>query len=214
MNEAIRIAICDDHRVVTEALSELLNAVEGIACVGTASNAQDALFMLDHIGVDVLLTDLDMPGMDGFELATAARAKFPQLRVLVLSMHEETALVKRALEIGADGYVLKSAAKDELVLALREVQAGRRYFGGGTADSLLGRTAVKGGGAALLEGLTDREVEVLAALAEGLANKEIGDRLFISPRTVDTHRTNLMRKLDMHNVAGLVRIAIKAGLVR
>lgn len=214
MSEAIRVAICDDHRVVTEALGDMLNGVEGITCVGATASGEEALFLLGHIGVDVLLTDLDMPGMDGFELARKAREGNSRVRILMLSMHEEAALVKRAIDIGTDGYVLKSAGKDELVLAIREVHAGRRYFGGSVTGLLLGKPVMKEGGSALLEDLTEREVEVLTALAEGLANKEIGERLFISPRTVDTHRTNLMRKLDTHNVAGLVRIAIRAGLVR
>ncbi|MBX2972116.1 MAG: response regulator transcription factor [Flavobacteriales bacterium] len=214
MSEPIRIAICDDHRVVTEALGDMLGGVDGIACVGKAASGDEALFLLGQVGADVLLTDLDMPGMDGFELAAQVRQRHKDMRILILSMHEEAALVKRAMEAGADGYVLKSADRDELVRAIREVHAGRRYFGGSVADVLLGRPVVKAGGAALLQDLTEREVEVLSALSEGLENKAIGARLFISPRTVDTHRTNLMRKLDTHNVAGLVRIAIKAGLVR
>lgn len=214
MNDMIRVAICDDHRVVSEALKELMNGVGGVNCVGIAASGEEALFMLEHIEADVLLTDLDMPGMDGFELALKARSKHVDLRILVLSMHEEAALVQRAAEIGADGYVLKSAGKDELVLAIREVFGGRRYFSGSVTNTLLERTAANGTGSTLLKELSSREVEVLAALAEGLGNKEIGARLFISPRTVDTHRTNLMRKLETHNLAGLVRIAIKAGLVR
>ncbi|TXI82733.1 MAG: response regulator transcription factor [Flavobacteriales bacterium] len=210
----IRLAICDDHRMVTEALGDLLGGVEDIACSGTAASGEQALLLLGRIEVDVLISDLDMPGMDGFELAAQAKRRYPALRILILSMHEEAALVKRAMEAGADGYVLKSAGKEELVRAIREVHAGRSFFGGSVAEVLLGKTVVKEGGAALLSELTEREVEVLAALSEGLDNKEIGKRLFISPRTVDTHRTNLMRKLDTHNVAGLVRLAIKAGLVR
>ncbi|HRF78555.1 MAG TPA: response regulator transcription factor [Flavobacteriales bacterium] len=214
MDTEIRLAVCDDHRVVTEALSDMFNAVEGLSCVGTAAQGEEALFLLEHVAVDVLLTDLDMPVMDGFELLTSVQRTHPNTKVIVLSMHDEAALVKRAMEQGADGYVVKSAGKDELILAVREVFAGRRYFGGSATDALLGGNKAGANGSGVLADLTEREVEVLAALAEGLGNKEIGERLFISPRTVDTHRTNLMRKLDTHNVAALVRIAIKAGLVR
>ena len=210
----IRLAICDDHRVVTQALGDLLGGVEDIVCVGTAAGGEEALHLLDQVAADVLITDLDMPGMDGFELAAKAAKRHVDLRILILSMHEEAALVKRAMEAGAHGYVIKNACKDELVRAIREVYAGRTYFGGSVAHVLLGKPLVKEGGAVLLQDLTEREVEVLTALSQGLDNKEIGKRLFISPRTVDTHRTNLMRKLDTHNVAGLVRLAIKAGLVR
>lgn len=214
MTEEIRIAICDDHRVVTDALRDMFNGVPGYTCVGTAASGTEALFLLQHVAVDVLLTDLDMPGMDGFELLAAVRTKHQAVKVLVLSMHDEAALVKRAMELDADGYVVKNAGKEELMLAVREIAMGRRYFGGSVAEALLGKATPSVAGAHVLADLTEREVEVLAALAEGLGNKEIGERLFISPRTVDTHRTNLMRKLDTHNVAGLVRIAIKAGLVR
>lgn len=211
MNQTIRIALCDDHRIVTEGLVTLLQGTSGIECVGTAATGEEALFLLGHVQVDVLLTDLDMPAMDGFELTAQCKRRHPEVRVLVLSMYDEPALVHRAMEAGADGFLVKNTGRVELVFALREVSAGRRHFGSGVTEGFMRQ----GGGAraGLLAELSEREVEVLAALAEGLGNKEIGERLFISPRTVDTHRTNLMKKLDIHNVAGLVRIAIKSGLV-
>jgi two-component system response regulator NreC len=213
MNKAcIRVILCDDHTIITDGLRRLIETEADIECAGVASNGVEAMYLLEHIKADVLLTDLDMPEMDGAELIERARHKFPHLRVLVLSMHDEPPLVKRMMDLGADGYLVKSAGRDELLLAIRNVYAGHRHFGSALAEAMLrngnGRT-----GSALLAELSEREVEVLAALAEGLGNKEIGEKLFISPRTVDTHRTNLMKKLDTHNVAGLVRIAIKAGLV-
>lgn len=211
---SIRVLLCDDHRVVTQGLRHLLEGVADITCVGEAANGIEALGLLDHLGAQVLITDLDMPEMDGLALASRARQKHPQLKVLVLSMHDEPAMVRRALEAGADGYLVKSAGRDEVVLAIREVQAGRKHFGSGVAEGIMRQGAEGRQGAEQLKELSEREVEVLAALAEGLGNKEIGDRLHISPRTVDTHRTNLMRKLDIHNVAGLVRLAIRAGLVK
>lgn len=211
---AIRVLLCDDHRVITEGLRELLAGSEGIECIGEARSGVEALHLLDHLRADVLLTDLDMPQMDGYQLMERAKAKHAGLKAVVLSMHDEPALVKRAMELGADGYLVKSAGREEVLLAIREVHAGRTHFGSGVMEAFLKEGAQVQQGTALLKELSEREVEVLAALAEGLGNKEIGEKLFISPRTVDTHRTNLMRKLDVHNVAGLVRIAIKAGLVR
>lgn len=212
--KTIRVAVCDDHRIVTDGLADLLRGAIGIECVGTASNGDEALFLLTHVQVDVLLTDLDMPVMDGFELTSKVKAAHPAVRVLVLTMHGEPALIKRAVEIGADGYLVKSAGRDEVMLAIREVQAGHRHFGSGVMENLLKKNGPDVARPANLAALSEREIEVLAALAEGLGNKEIGERLFISPRTVDTHRTNIMKKLDTHNVAGLVRIAIKAGLTK
>lgn len=214
MNNVIRIAVCDDHRIVSEGLVNLFHGIPDVECVGTADNGADALFLLGHVQVDVLLTDLDMPEMDGFDLAARAKAKHPGLRVLILSMHDEAAMVRRAMEVGADGYLVKSAGRDEVLLAIREVHGGRRYFGSGVGNAFMDQSAAKTTMSSLLKDLSEREIEVLAALAEGLGNKEIGARLFISPRTVDTHRTNLMKKLDVHHVAGLVRIAIKSGLVK
>jgi two-component system, NarL family, nitrate/nitrite response regulator NarL len=214
MTKPIRVALCDDHRIVIDGLRTLLNGAETIDCVGTAANGLEALYLLEHIGTDVLLTDLDMPEMNGIQLIERLKAKHPGIRVLVLSMHDEPAIVKKAMDAGADGYLVKSAGRDEVLLAISEVHAGRRHFGSGVMQGFLKHDTLAQEGAALLKDLSEREVEVLAALAEGLGNKEIGERLFISPRTVDSHRTNLMRKLDTHNVAGLVRIAIKAGLVK
>jgi DNA-binding NarL/FixJ family response regulator len=213
-NKPIRVALCDDHTIIIDGVRRLLEGTEDVACVGSATNGIEALYLLEHVGVDVLLTDLDMPDMDGLQLTERARQKYPTLRILVLSMHEEASMVKRAMEVGADGYLVKSAGRDELLLAIRNVHRGKQHFGSSLTASLLKEGAEAKKGSALLAELSEREVEVLAALAEGLGNKEIGEKLFISPRTVDTHRTNLMKKLDIHNVAGLVRIAIKAGLVK
>lgn len=214
MIRPIRVALCDDHRIVTDGLRNLLAGAAGIECVGTAGDGVEALYLLEHLAVDVLITDLDMPVMTGLQLTQRAKEKRPDVRVLVLSMHDEPAVVRQVIEAGADGYLTKSAGRDELLLAIREVHAGRRHFGSGVMESFMREGVRERQGSELLKELSEREVEVLSALAEGLGNKEIGERLFISPRTVDTHRTNLMRKLDVHNVAGLVRIAIKAGLVK
>ncbi len=212
--QPIRVALCDDHRIVTDGLKELLAGHADISCVGIAQGGAEAQYLLEHLAVDVLITDLDMPGMDGAELMTWVKATRPQVKVIVLSMHEEGAVVKRLVEMGADGYLVKSAGKDEVLLAIRNVHQGGRHFSSTLLGSMLKEEVSVGKGKELLQDLSEREVEVLAALAEGLGNKEIGERLFISPRTVDTHRTNLMRKLNTHNVAGLVRIAMKAGLVQ
>ena len=214
MSKPIRVALCDDHRIVIDGLRTLLQGVDEVECVGTASNGVEALYLTEHIEVDVLLTDLDMPEMSGFQLTERIKEKRPGVKVLVLSMHEEPAVVKQAMDLGADGYLIKSAGRDEVLLAIREVHAGRKHFGSGVMEAFMKHGAQVQQGSVLLKELSEREIEVLAALAEGLGNKEIGEKLFISPRTVDTHRTNLMKKLDTHNVAGLVRIAIKAGLVK
>jgi len=211
---SIRILLVDDHRIIIDGLRGLMEPVVDIECVGEAANGEEALFALKHLRVDVVLMDLDMPVMDGVEATKRIKAEYPDVKVVVLTMHEEAAMVKDLMEIGADGYLVKNCGRDELLLAIRGVHAGQRHFGSALLEGLLQQRQESAAQSGLLKELSEREVEVLAALAEGLTNKEIGERLFISPRTVDTHRTNLMKKLDTHNVAGLVRIAIKAGLVR
>ncbi|MFT3884327.1 MAG: response regulator transcription factor [Flavobacteriales bacterium] len=210
----IRIVLCDDHRIITDGIRVLLEGADGIACVGSTTSGMELLYLLEHISAHVLLLDLDMPEMDGAQVAERIRHKYPELRIIILSMHEEAAMVRKLMDLGVDGYLLKTCGREELLLAIREVHTGHKHFSGALTASLLKQQHVGERGRQLLKGLSEREVEVLAALAEGLSNREIGEKLFISPRTVDTHRTNLMRKLGTHNIAGLVRTAIHAGLVK
>ncbi len=211
--QPIRIVLCDDHRIVIDGLQRLLAEVPDIECVGTAQNGVEALFLLDHVQTDVLLTDLDMPEMDGAELVGRIQAREDRPKVIVLSMHEEPAMVERLMKSGADGYLVKSAGKDEVLLAIRNVHAGRKHFSSDLLASLMEERGKVQENSTLLAGLSEREVEVLAALAEGLGNKEIGERLFISPRTVDTHRTNLMHKLNLHNTAEIVLYAVRKKII-
>ena len=210
----IRVLLVDDHRIIIDGLKGLLDPVADIECVGTAANGAEALHVVEHLPVDVVLLDISMPVLDGLATAERMKARPHPPRIIVLSMHDEAAMVHRMIELGADGYLVKNCGRDELLLAIRDVHAGRKHFGSALTESLLEQHQEASPRNALLKDLSERETEVLAALAEGLTNKQIGTRLFISPRTVDTHRTNLMKKLGTHNVAGLVRIAIKAGLVK
>lgn len=210
----IRVLLADDHRIITDGLKGLLATVPDIDCIGTAENGAEAIHAVEHLAVDVVLMDIDMPVLDGLAATERIKAKWPHVKVIILSMHDEAAMVQRMMELGANGYLVKNCGRDELLLAIRDVQAGRKHFSSALMESLLSKRQEIAAQSGLLKDLSERETEVLAALAEGLTNKEIGDRLFISPRTVDTHRTNLMKKLDTHNIAGLVRIAIKAGLVK
>lgn len=211
---SIRVLLADDHRLITEGLKGLLDAEAGVECVGTAINGAEAVYMIGHLHVDVVLMDIDMPVMDGVQATERIKSERPEVKVIILSMHDEGVLVQRLMDLGADGYLVKNCGREELVLAVREVHAGRKHFSSAVIEGLLRTRQERAAQSDELKDLSEREVEVLGALAEGLTNKEIGDRLFISPRTVDTHRTNLMKKLATHNVAGLVRIAVRAGLVK
>lgn len=205
--------LVDDHRIITDGLRMLLADEVNITCVGTCADGVEAIEAVGHLDPDVVLMDVDMPVLDGILATERIKQANPDVRVIMLSMHAEPAVVQRLMLVGADGYLVKNCGKEELLLAIRNVHEGRRHFASGVVEGLLQVQRTRTEADRLLDGLSVREMEVLTALAEGLGNKEIGERLSISPRTVDTHRTNLMRKLDTHSLAGLVRLAIRAGLV-
>lgn len=212
--DTIRIAICDDHRIVIEGLQRLLLDAPWAECVGSAASGEEAIFLLEHIHVDLLLMDLDMPGMGGAEAMRRIKVRWPATKVVILTMHDETAVVRSLMEDGADGFLLKTCGREELLRGIQAVHQGEKHFSSEITSALLRQRVGPASSDNGLQGLSSREREVLGALAEGLTNKEIGERLFISPRTVDTHRTNVMKKLNVHNLAGLVRLAIRAGLVK
>lgn len=214
-----RIIITDDHQLILDGLRSIIAGESDLQLLAEANNGQQALFLCESLQPDLVLMDIDMPVMNGLEATTQIKKKFPSVRVMVLTMHDEAALVKRIMEIGADGYMLKNADQEELLSAIRKVAGGEKHYSEKVLNALKeGKTdssqfSLRPTDAVLLSTLTEREVEILRLLAEGLSNKEIGDKIFISHRTVDTHRTNLMKKLDVHNVAGLIRFAIRNGLI-
>ena len=208
----IKVLVTDDHNIVSDGLRVLIEDTEGMECVGTAPNGKLAIEIVRSMPVDVVLMDIDMPVMNGIEATRAIKRDFPEVKVLNLTMHKERGMVQRMMECGADGYMLKNADRDALVEAIRAVAGGRRYFSDEVDPAHTGRTdqTVMPGEGTMAD-ITEREGEIIRLLAQGLSSKEIGDRLFISNRTVDTHRTNIMTKLGLHNVAGLIRWAFTNG---
>ncbi len=210
---SIKIVIVDDHQLIIDGMKALLNEEAGIKVVGEASNGKEALKLMQLIEVDMVLLDIDMPVMDGIETAKHIRKRWPQLSIIILSMHAEQGMVKNLVGIGANGYLLKNSSREEVIKAIRHVNNGDRYFSTEVTLSILNS---RGGFESHKNKvhLTDREIEILTLIAEGFTNKEIGDQLFISHRTVDTHRTNLMKKLEVNNLAGLISFALKNGFVK
>jgi DNA-binding NarL/FixJ family response regulator len=208
----IAVAIADDHQLVGEGLRNIIESVSGFDFKGHVLNGAQALRLVGMVRVDVLLLDLDMPEMTGTEALPLLKKINPDLKILVLTMHDEKAMVKRALELGADGYLLKNASAAELTEAIRKVSAGHRALSPEVTNVLLSPDR-KNEASGELAKLSEREIDILKHIAAGKSNKEIGDELFISHRTVDTHRTNIMKKLDLHNIAGIIRFAIRHGLV-
>jgi DNA-binding NarL/FixJ family response regulator len=210
MIKKTRLVIVDDHQLIIDGIKALLRDEESIQIVGEASNGKEAIEVIDLLETDVVLLDIDMPVMDGIETSKILHQKYPKLAIIILSMHAEKGLIKNLVEIGVKGYLLKNSSRAEILKALNEVMEGNSYFSPEVTLSLLNKSIENGRRQAEIN-LTDREEEVLCLIASGFTNKEIGEKLFISHRTVDTHRTNLMKKLDVNNLAGLVSYAIKHG---
>lgn len=206
-----KVLLVDDHKLVLDGLTALLEGDSELEMVKACTSAEEALTYLKAWPVDLVMTDIDMPGMTGIELTKTIRDKSLPLKVLVLTMHNERSIIRQIMDIGADGYMLKTSSREEMLLAVRQVLAGKKYFSAEVTETLL--TDPPAAVEAMEIDLTEREIEILKLIAEGYTNKEIGESLFISHRTVDAHRTNMMKKLEVNNVAGLVRFAMKNGLI-
>ena len=209
---SIRILIVDDHAVVRAGLAMLIDAEQDMETVGQAGNGREAIFQARSVKPDVVLMDVVMPEQSGLEVAPALLHEHPELKILILSMQDDSRYVREAFAVGAKGYVLKEAADTELVAAIREVAGGGRYV-----HPELGARLIEADAAAAQQAeqdpLSDREREVMRLLALGHTNQEIASKLFISVRTAETHRSHIMQKLRLANRAELVRYAISQGLL-
>jgi two-component system response regulator NreC len=207
-----RVLLADDHTLVRAGVRRILEAQPGLMVVGEVEDGEAALRALQELEVDVLVLDLSMPGTDGFEVLQRARRRNPDLKIIVLTMHADAEYVARAVREGADGYLLKDSAVTDLVAGIESVREGRAYFTPRIQRELTEILRAKPEPSPL-EQLTEREREILKCVAEGLSTKEIASKFEISTRTVETHRANIMRKLDLHSIARLVQFAIREGLV-
>ena len=209
-----RVMLADDHNLVRAGVRKILEGHPGFEVVGEVGDGAAAVAMLEaRDDIDVLVLDLTMPGMDGFEVLERAKRVRPDTRVLVLSMHAGSEHVARAVREGADGYLLKDSAVQELEAAIEAVMAGRSYYSPTVQEQLSHLVRAGSALARPLDQLTDRERDILKLVARGFSTKEIASRLDISPRTVDTHRANLMRKLGLKSVALLTQFALREGLL-
>jgi DNA-binding NarL/FixJ family response regulator len=213
---AVRVIIADDHAMVREGIKSVLERA-GFEVVGEASSGTEVLPLAERVQPDVAVLDISMPGETGLQAAARLRQALPHVRVLILSMYDNTEYVLESVRAGAHGYLLKDGAAQELANAIRAVQDGEAYFSPAVAARL--SAAVRGDiereqRRTNLDLLTGREREVLAGIAKGLTNKEIAAELGISHRTVETHRESLMRKLGIRTVAGLTKFSLEAGLIQ
>ncbi len=210
----IRILLADDHPLVRSGLTKLLEPHKEIVVVGEASDGEEAVALTRSLRPDVAVIDLSMPNMNGIEATRLIRQQTPSVRVLVLTMHDTEEYIFQMLKAGAGGYVLKNSSREELADAIKAVARGDKFFSPRISEIMVQSYLQKAESREKKESsddlpLTRREREVLLHISEGLNNTQIVRKLFISPRTVDTHRTNIMQKLDIHDVANLVRYALE-----
>ena len=211
--EKIKVLLVDDHQIILDGIKSLLENTSDIQVVATANDGSEALKLLKLLSVDIVLMDIDMPGLNGIDATRQINVTFKDVKVIMLTMHSESAIIKNLIEIGASGYIIKNSTQEELLEAIYKVAKGEKYFSSEVTMSLLNPEKEKSKTSGIQIDFTQREIEIIQLLADGLTNKEIADKLFISHRTVDTHRTNIMKKVDVNNVAGLISFAIKNGLV-
>lgn len=200
----------DDHHIVLDGLKSMFDQDGQFEILGTASNAEDALLLMDKNRPDILLTDYSLPGANGLELCVKSKAKFPTMKRVILSMHDEGILVKQILKEGVDGYLLKSIQQTELKSALLQIAKGMAYVSPEITKLML--TDLNNERPEEL--LTEREREILSLIAKENSNKQIAEKLFISERTVETHRKNIFRKTNTTSIVGLIKYAFANNLIR
>lgn len=217
---SIRIVLADDHELVRAGVRALLQKLEGVQVVAEAGDGQEALRLIKKHHPDIALLDIAMPGLNGLDVAARVVKEEPEVRVILLSMHVSEEYVWQALRTGAAGYLLKDSRISELELALTAVSSGETYLSPRVSRHVAeymrrvgGDTAKEGSDLRPYEQLTPRQREILQLIAEGRSTKEIAHLLSLSIKTVETHRSQLMERLDIHDIAGLVRYALRTGLV-
>jgi DNA-binding NarL/FixJ family response regulator len=211
--QVIKVLIVDDHPVVRKGLQSCLSRQDRLKIVGEAVDGDEALQKTRDLKPDVVLMDITMPRMNGLAVTEVLRKETPNVKILVLSVHNNRDYIFRIIQSGAHGYVSKEAPPEELLRAIESVYTGEPFFSADIARAALNQMVSGGGKKDPFGQLTDREREVLILIAEGQSNKEIAGKLGIGVRTIETHRERIMRRLDIHSVAGLTKFAIANGMV-
>lgn len=216
MENKLSIVLADDHTILREGLRALLTADPSFEIVGEARDGREAVRCVERLGPDLLLMDLSMPRMSGMDAIREIKKRYPETKIIALTVHKTEEYLLTTLQAGADGFVLKDATHEELIMAIKNVMGGKSYLSPGVSEKVIdGYLKGKESAQSLSswESLSQREREVLKLIAEGYKNKEIAEDLCISLKTVEKHRANLMKKLDLHNAAALTVYAVDKGLV-
>jgi DNA-binding NarL/FixJ family response regulator len=216
MKMNLRILIAEDHTILREGLRALLSSDPDIEIVGEAENGRDAVRLVRVLLPTLVLMDLSMPGTNGIEAIVEIKKGFPETKIVALTVHKSEEYIREALQAGADGYVLKDATYTELTMAIKSVTNGKTYLSPSISERIINGYLDGGKGAGVStawDTLTHREREILKLIAEGRTNKHIAGYLCVSVKTVEKHRSNLMRKLDLHNAPMLTAFAIEKGVI-
>ena len=212
--QIIKVIIADDHKIFLEGLTSLLKEFKEIMIIATATNGDEVLKLMEHNIVDIIITDINMPDMDGMKLCKEIKKKYPNVNVLALTMHNESGIISNMLKNGITGYILKDTGKEELFLAIKSVIKGELFLAQSVKTTLTeSMNSGKKQKSNLLPELSDREIEILKLIAAEYTQQQIADKLFISPHTVIFHRRKLLYKLDVKNTAGLIKCAMDKGLL-
>lgn len=210
----IKVLIADDHQMFIDGLKSMLEDIEGIAVVGEAMNGREVIDNCSETPVDIVIMDISMPVMDGIEATKELLKVKPDIKILGLSMYNDRNFISDMLKTGAHGYILKNTGKEDLLKAIHTLEAGQTYLGEDVSKTLLNSFMKKTTQSQLVEKLSEREKEVLECIATGCTTQEIGDKLFISKNTVETHRKNLLYKLNAKNTAELINNAYKKKIIQ
>lgn len=213
--EKIRVIIVDDHQIIRDGLKALLSSADNMEIAGEAGSAEELLQKMSSIKADVVLIDISLPGISGIRLTQELSMSHPDLKVLILSMHLNEEYISSAIKAGALGYLAKNTTRDELITAISRVAEGQKYLGREVADVITAGyfQRVKVNASVENDPLSKREVEILRLTAEGHGNKEISEILFISIRTVESHKNHIMQKLGLKSAVEMTRYAIKMGMI-
>jgi len=213
--EKIKVVIADDHTILRQGIKALLDNQAGIEVIGEAKDGREALTLIERLLPDVILMDIAMPGLNGLEATRRIKKKFPGIKVLVLTMYTNEEYVFQILQAGANGYLVKETAFQDLISAIKAVHRDEAFMSPSISKKVINRYTqrVREANATTGDMLTTREREILQLIAEGSSSKKIAEALFISPKTVETHRTHIMDKLNIHNRTDLIKYAIRTGIV-
>lgn len=211
----IKVVLADDHKIVRDGIKLMLEPQPGVDVVAEAENGTDVLNKLEDLEVDLVIMDINMPEMDGVTATRNIKDKYPDIKVLALTMSNDDLHIRQMIQAGASGYIMKSAGRNELKDAIETIMSGKHYFSDEATQSIM-MDLVKGKGKSSMPDpihITDRELEILELIVKEFTNQEIADKLYISSRTVDAHRRNLLQKTGARNTAGLVKYAFQHNII-